>query len=119
MRNVESSRAEPGERTVLLLERARHGDRSAVEVLFARYLPRLRRWASVPLPRGGRDHSDTHVDVQETLLQTCRRVESLEARREGAFQAYLPQAVLNQIRDELRRHRRRPESTELDSNHPA
>jgi RNA polymerase sigma-70 factor (ECF subfamily) len=32
----------------------------------------------------------------------------------GALQAYLRQAVLNRIRDELRRNRRQPEGTELD-----
>jgi RNA polymerase sigma-70 factor (ECF subfamily) len=42
-------------------------------------------------------------------------VETFEARGEGAFQAYLRQALLNRIRNELRRFRRRPEATDLDS----
>lgn len=100
-----------------LLERARNGDREALEVLFTRHLPRLRRWATGRLPKWARDVADTHDLVQETLLQTFKRVETFEARGEGAFQAYLRQAVLNRIRNELRHFRRRPEATALDSNH--
>jgi len=103
------------ESTVRLLERARCGDTTAVDALFARYLPRLRRWASGRLPRWARDIADTHDLVQETLLQTLRRVDAFEARGEGAFQAYLRQAMLNRIRNELRRFSRRPDATILDS----
>ena len=103
------------DQTVHLLERARAGDTAAVDALFARYLPRLRRWASGRLPRWARDLSDTQDLVQETLLQTFKRVETFDARGEGAFQAYLRQAVLNRVRSELRRFRRRPEATDLDS----
>jgi len=102
-----------------LLERARNGDSAAVDALFARYLPRLRRWAAGRLPRWARDLSDTHDVVQETLLRTFKRVDAFEARGEGAFQAYLRQAVLNQIRNELRRFGRKPAAVEVDSNAPA
>jgi RNA polymerase sigma-70 factor (ECF subfamily) len=104
--------------TIQLLERARAGDRAAADTLFARYLPRLRRWASGRLPRWARDIADTHDLVQETLLQTFKRVETFEARGEGAFQAYLRQAMLNRIRNELRRFGRRPDATSLDSQKP-
>jgi RNA polymerase sigma-70 factor (ECF subfamily) len=104
--------------TIRLLERARGGDKAAVDTLFARYLPRLRRWASGRLPRWARDITDTHDLVQETLLQTFRRVETFEARGEGAFQAYLRQAMLNRIRNELRRFGRRPDATSLDTQRP-
>ena len=106
------------ESTVQLLERARAGDASAVHTLFARYLPRLRRWAAGRLPRWARDMSDTHDLVQDTLLQTFTRIRSFEIRGEGAFQAYLRQAVLNRIRNELRRFNRRPESTDIESGRP-
>lgn len=106
------------ESTIRLLERARAGDSAAVNTLFARYLPRLRRWASGRLPRWARDVADTHDLVQETLLQTFKRVETFEARGEGAFQAYLRQAMLNRIRNELRRFGRRPDATSLDEQRP-
>jgi RNA polymerase sigma factor (sigma-70 family) len=107
------------ETTASLLVRARAGDKAAVDVLFARYLPALRRWTSGRLPRWARDISDTHDLVQETLLQTFKRVETFEARGPGALQAYLRQAVLNGIRNELRRFGRRPAIAELDSNQVA
>jgi hypothetical protein len=45
----------PSESTFVLLARARAGDDRALEPMFARYLPRLRRWASGRLPRWARD----------------------------------------------------------------
>ena len=49
-----------------------------------------------------------------TLVQTFKRIEGFEPRGVGALQAYLRQAVLNRIRDELRRKGRRPDVTDLD-----
>ena len=101
--------------SLTLLERARAGDRAALDALVARYLPRLQRWASGRLPHWARDLADTQDLVQETLFQAFQRIETFESRGEGALQAYLRQAVLNRIRDELRRAKRRPAKTELDS----
>jgi DNA-directed RNA polymerase specialized sigma24 family protein len=58
------------ESTVVLLEKAKAGDREALDSLFARYLPPLRRWACGRLPAGARDLLDTHDVVQDVLLQT-------------------------------------------------
>jgi RNA polymerase sigma-70 factor (ECF subfamily) len=102
------------ESTLSLLTRAHAGDRLAMDDLFARYLPRLRRWASGRLPRWARDLADTPDLVQETLIQVFKRVDGFEHRGEGAFQAYLRQAVMNRIRNEIRNAGRRPERVELD-----
>jgi RNA polymerase sigma factor (sigma-70 family) len=51
---------------------------------------------------------DTSDLVQETLLQTLRGLEGIEVRGPGGFQAYVRQAVLNRIRDQIRWSRRRP-----------
>lgn len=93
--------------TVDLLTRAKAGDRDALEELCRRHADPLRRWARGRLPRWTRDLRDTEDLVQETLLQTLRHVEGFEAQNEGALQAYLRQAVLNRIRDEVRRVKRR------------
>jgi RNA polymerase sigma-70 factor, ECF subfamily len=106
--------AEDPESTFHLIDRARAGDQAALDRLFDRHLTPLRRWARGRLPRWARDLADTDDLVQETLLQTFKRIEEFEPRRVGSLQAYLRQAVLNRIRDELRRKGRRPESTELD-----
>src|SRR6476469_1106727 len=101
--------------SLTLLERARAGDREALESLIARYLPRLQRWASGRLPRWARDMAETQDLVQEALFQTYKRIERFESRGAGALHAYLRQAILNRIREELRRTKRRPPTTELDS----
>jgi len=103
------------ESTFSLIERARAGDEQALERLFARHLKPLQRWASGRLPRWARDLADTDDLVQDTLLKTFKRIESFEPRRVGALQAYLRSAVLNRLRDELRRKGREPVSTNLDS----
>src|ERR1700752_2019945 len=105
----------PEESSLALLERARAGDRDALDALMARHLPRLRRWASGRLPQGARDVADTQDLVQDTLLQTFKRIGQFESRGEGALQAYLRQGILNRIRDEHRRAGRRPGTEGLDS----
>lgn len=98
-----------------LLERARAGDRSALEALVARYLPRLRRWAGGRLPRWARDLADTQDLVQDTVIQAFKHIGRFEPAGDGALQAYLRQAVMNRIRTEIRRLRRRPAAGVLDS----
>jgi RNA polymerase sigma-70 factor (ECF subfamily) len=102
------------ESTSQLLDLARCGDQAALERLFARHLKPLQRWASGRLPRWARDVADTDDLVQDTLVQSFKRLDAFEARGVGALQAYLRQAVLNRIRDEIRRKGRQPETTELD-----
>src|SRR5580765_2688240 len=108
-----ASRGDP-ESTFHLINRARAGDHEALERLFARHLKPLQRWASGRLPGWARDLADTDDLVQDTLVQTFKRIERFEPRGVGALQAYLRQAVLNRIRDELRRKGRRPDVTDLD-----
>lgn len=102
------------ESTLHLIERARSGDQDAVNRLFARHAGPLRRWAAGRLPKWARDLSDTDDLVQETLLRTFQRIGAFEVRGPGALQAYLRQAVVNAIREELRRKGRRPDGTGLD-----
>ena len=110
----ETSRSVDPESTFHLIERARAGDQQALERLFARHLKPLQRWARGRLPKWARDLADTDDLVQDTLVQTFKRIEHFEPRRVGALQAYLRQAVLNRIRNELRRKGRQPHATDLD-----
>ena len=103
------------ESTLDLLSRYKAGDRTALDCLFARYVPSLKRWASRRLPQWARDNADTEDLVQETLLQTFTRIDSFNPQGRGAFHGYLRTALLNRIRDEIRRVGRRPDRGELDS----
>ena len=109
-----STRTVDLESTVRLVQRARAGDLDAVDRLLARHVTPLRRWARGRLPKWARDAADTDDLVQDTLLQTFRRLEDFEVRGPGALQAYLRQAILNRVRDELRKKGRRPIGTHLD-----
>jgi RNA polymerase sigma-70 factor (ECF subfamily) len=101
--NASSADADvPSDATYSLLQRAKGGDREALEILFARHIPTLRRWTSGRLPHWARDMADTHDLVQDTVLQVFKRVEVFEPRGDGALQAYLRQAVMNRIRNEFR-----------------
>jgi RNA polymerase sigma-70 factor (ECF subfamily) len=100
--------------TIRLLARARAGDRDALERLFARHIPLLKRWASGRLPRWARDIADTSDLIQESVFETFKRIESFEPRGEGALQAYLRQAVVNRLRNQLRRVGSRPGRADLD-----
>ena len=101
-----------------LLLRARDGDQDARDALFARYLPRLQRWAHGRLPQYARGAVDTGDLVQDTLLQVFQKIDSFQPRHEGAFYGYLHQALVNRIRDQIRRVQRRGPSEPLDSAKP-
>jgi RNA polymerase sigma factor (sigma-70 family) len=103
------------ESTAQLLERAREGDQAALDALFSRYVGPLNRWARGRLPGWARSLSDTQDLVQDVLLQTFKKLETFEPRGEGALAAYLRQALLNRLRDEMRRVKRRPPQTTLDT----
>jgi RNA polymerase sigma-70 factor, ECF subfamily len=101
--------------TLHLVERVRQGNQEALDALLERFLPRIRRWASGRLPGAIRDLADTSDLVQDVLLQSFRKIKGLELDREGGLQAYLRQAILNRIRDEFRKAKRRPDAVELES----
>jgi RNA polymerase sigma factor (sigma-70 family) len=89
-----------------LLVRVREGDRQALDVLFARLVPSLQRWARGRLPRWARWGADTSDLVQDALVSTFVRIDAFEPRRKHALRAYLQQAIRNRIRDAIRRSSR-------------
>jgi RNA polymerase sigma factor (sigma-70 family) len=100
--------------TTRLMRRAQAGDAEALDDLFIRHVPLLSRWARGRLPVWARDLADTHDLVQETVLQTFKNMRAFESRGKGALRAYLRQALLNRVRNEIRRVSRRPTIEELD-----
>ena len=100
--------------TTDLLRRAREGDALALDDLYRRHLKPLRRWARGRLPRWTRDLRDTEDLVQETLAQTLRHINDFEPRHDGALQAYMRQALINRVRDEVRRVTRYPTAAGIE-----
>ena len=99
--------------SVELLVKAQSGDGEALNGLLARYLPRLKRWASGRLPAGMRTMLDTNDLVQDAVINALRNLDTLEIRSEGTLQAYLRRAVNNRIIDLYRRAARRPGRQEM------
>jgi RNA polymerase sigma-70 factor (ECF subfamily) len=89
--------------TSYLLGRAKEGDDLALNRLCERLVPRLRRWASGRLPAGARGLTDTDDVVQDAVVQSIGRLDTFRPEGGGAFFAYLRQAVMNRIRDQIRR----------------
>jgi RNA polymerase sigma-70 factor (ECF subfamily) len=97
-----------------LFRRARAGDGGAFEQLFARYLPRLRRWAHGRVPTWARNSVDTGDLVQEAILNVYNNLVTFEPRHKGALFGYLRRALHNRIRDQFRYASRHPAPVELN-----
>ena len=102
-----------------LVIRARAGDQAALDALFARYLPRLKRWAHGRLPQAARGTYETQDLVQDTLTKVFRRIQSFEPRHPGAFQDYVWTTLWNCIRDVARSYQRKGPSDPIESDIPA
>jgi RNA polymerase sigma-70 factor (ECF subfamily) len=96
-----------------LLDRTKAGDTGARDELLERFVPALSRWAHGRLPHGARDLSETQDLVQLTLMKALSHLQNFEAERPGAFLAWLRTIFMNVLKDELRRHERRPQHTDL------
>jgi RNA polymerase sigma factor (sigma-70 family) len=89
-----------------LIERAKDGDGEALNVLMARFSPRLVRWATGRLPGHARSLLDTGDLVQDVLISTLERLDRIDVQVPGQFQAYVRKAILNRIRDQVRSARK-------------
>jgi RNA polymerase sigma-70 factor (ECF subfamily) len=109
----------PLDSTLTLVARVRAGDRVALGMLLGRYQPALQRFAHGRMPSPARGLVETADIVQDVLKQLMGRLEHIDLSIPGALIAYLRSAVVNQIRTEIRRARRRPEPVALDERLPA
>ena len=100
-----------------LLLRAKAGNEQARELLFTRYLPRVRRWAHGRLPAHSRSLLNTDDLAQEVLCRAIVSLEMFEPRHEGAFQGFLRQVMMNRVRDEVRSARRKPTDELIEEEH--
>lgn len=121
---IDSKEDEPpgtlaGDPSADLIRRAREGDRATLELLMRRHLPSVSRWARGRLPAWARDSMNTDDIVQDVFLRSMANLSAFEPRHSGAMTAYLRQAVLHRIRDEIRKTQRKPGREEIPHNQPA
>ncbi len=96
-----------------LVLRYQAGDQAALERLWARYLPRLKRWAHGRLPSASRNVTATDDLVQDAFVRSLARLRVLKPTGPGSLFAYFRAIVFNQIRDYARQIGRRPGQEEL------
>ena len=99
------------ESTRELVDRARRGDQEAVDRLFPRHM-RPRQWERADAWHRGRATSPTPTVSSSTPY--FRRLGTLQTSNPRAFQAFLRQAVVNRLRNELRRKGRLPKAIDVD-----
>src|SRR5690348_15756919 len=102
MSRPDPSNPSPRSATHALLDRAKSGDRVALDRLFARYVGLLQRWGHRGVPHWARDAADTGDLVQETVLHTLKNLHSFESQGDGALRRYLRRSLLNRVRDQFR-----------------
>jgi RNA polymerase sigma-70 factor, ECF subfamily len=96
-----------------LLRRYQTGDDLALERLWARYLPRLKKWAHGRLPDSCRQNTSTDDLIQDAFVRSLARLRTLKPNRRESVFAYFRVVVLNQIRDHIRYVARRPDRLPL------
>ena len=96
-----------------LLERVRLGRISAVEALFTRFSPWVRRRARGRLPQWARNGIDSSDLAQDVLYHTFARLNWFESKQMSALRGYLRRAVENRVQDELRRAVRRLDASRV------
>lgn len=105
---VPEKEAEAPGSTAQLIIRSQDGSITAKDRLSGRFVEPLRHFAHGRLPDHARDLMDTDDLVVVTLARGLEKVDKIDAKRKGGFFAYLRQILVNQIRDEIRRHTKRP-----------
>jgi RNA polymerase sigma-70 factor (ECF subfamily) len=83
--------------TLLLLRRARAGDRRALEDLFNRYLPRVRRIVTLRLGCRLKDFATYEDLVQESLLRAFVKLDRFEELSEGTFRNWIATCVASAV----------------------
>jgi RNA polymerase sigma-70 factor (ECF subfamily) len=101
--------------TAMLLHRIRAGDQDAKSALVARIDPLLKRFARGRVPRQLRAEQDTLDFVQSTWARVLDRIGEFDAREPGAFFSYLRVALVNGLREALRKQKYVGSSSEIQS----
>lgn len=94
--------------TAVLLHRIRGGDDQARAELAQRVYPLLVRFARGRVPQLLRHQQDTDDLVQMTWMKVLERLDGLQVDNPGDFFAYLRAALINALRESLRRQGRCP-----------
>ncbi len=103
--------------TLRLLSAAREGDRVALDDLYRRHRGRLSAYAASRMSPALRGFLSPEDVVQETHLESARRIDSFESRGPASFYRWLVGIARNKIREaeRLRRAKKRAVLAPLDA----
>jgi RNA polymerase sigma factor (sigma-70 family) len=90
-----------------LVLRFQIGDDRALERLWERYLPRLKKWGHGRLPRTSQNAADTDDLIQDSFVRSLAHLRTLKPRGAQSLFAYFKRIILNQVRDFIRQSARR------------
>jgi RNA polymerase sigma-70 factor (ECF subfamily) len=115
----DSSSASGGPRSdltesVVLLQRFQAGDVECLDRLWARYLPRLKRWAHGRLPPPSRGATATDDLVQDAFVRSLAHLRTFQPRNTYSLVAYFRTIILNEVRDFARQASSRPRQEEIE-----
>ncbi len=99
---TDSSQDQP---TIVLVERAQSDDSAAVEQLFARFLPRVRRVVAIRLGQTREQFLDVDDLAQEAMIDAFRGLSKFDVKSDGKLCNWLAKLVENRIRSTLREGR--------------
>lgn len=91
------------EETIVLVRKAQDGDRSAIESLFERYLPRVRQVVALRLGYAARQFAAYEDLVQDAMIRVFQKLDCFEERSEGSFRNWVAVCVGNSVRNSLRK----------------
>lgn len=91
--------------TIALLQRARHGDQTAFNELFACHLPPLRQFIEFRLDRRLQGRMDASDILQETQLEAFRRFDDYCERKPMPFHIWLRRNAYERLLNARRDHR--------------
>jgi RNA polymerase sigma factor (sigma-70 family) len=97
-----------------LLRQYQAGDELALEKIWERYLPRLKRWASARLSHGSRADASTDDLIQDAFVRSLAPLRRLEPRGPHSLFAYIKRLVRSSVIDRARTVKRRPQREILE-----
>lgn len=86
-------------RSMELVWQGQKGDASAVNELFARYIPRMRSYLRIRIPLSQQRYLDPDDILQETLIVATRRLPELEVRSPASIKQWLSRIAEHKIEE--------------------
>ncbi len=104
------------ERVGPLLEAASRGERDALDVLVAHYLPRLHAFVRLNMGAGLRAKEASADIVQSVCREALEERDNFVFKGEGPFLSWLTSAALNKMRERARFHQRQRRNANREEN---